>query len=334
VQSEPVHTLAILPLIAIAIGAILALFLVGGVIALFIRAACRRPALMLPTAVFLCVALLGAGVVSLYHVRSQDAETALREQRKHELQTLAAALHQHQAAQPQDVVAVSSEASVLDFRGDSDETVPAASASDDQSTNAESPSLELVSFVGRDVVGQRLADLPDWINDGTVEDTVNGIRHQVLVSDQWATVEEADAQLTSVAAAELSQYLADEHPQAAGWLPDANAIVQSGAVTRRVHETSTLPIGEFNPPLYRVYWQLELTPAVREQLLESWRPFAVSQRLSWLGAGLGAVILLFAALAAILRFRNALPPRVQPVLSRATVAAVVIAAGAAALLLA
>jgi hypothetical protein len=223
---------------------------------------------------------------------------------------------------------------VLDFRGDSDESVHAASASDDQSANAESPSLELVSYVGRDVVGQRLTDLPGWIEDGTVEDTVNGIRQQVLISDQWATVEEADAQLTSVAAAELSRYLADEHPQAAGWLPDANAIVQSGAVTRRVHETSTLPIGEFNPPLYRVYWRLELTPTVREQLLESWRPFAVSQRLSWLGAGLGAVILLFAALAAILRFRSARPPRVQPVLSRATVAAVIIAAGAAALLLA
>jgi hypothetical protein len=172
------------------------------------------------------------------------------------------------------------------------------------------------------------------VDDEPVVDSLNDTTRKVLTSDQWATVDEADAQLTTLAAAELSRYLAAEHPQAAGWVPDAGAIVQSGAVTRRVHETSTLPIGEFNPPLYRVYWQLELTPTVRDQLFEAWRPFAVSQRLVWLGAALGAATLLFAALAAILRFGGARPPRARPALSKATVAAALIAAGAAALLLA
>jgi hypothetical protein len=333
VQSEPVHSLAILPLIAIAIGAIVGLLLVGGIVILFVRAANRRPALLLASALLLGVALLGAGFVSLYHVRLQTAETA-RHVQEDRLQTLAAALQQHQAAHPQDVVAVSSEASVLDFRGDSDKAEPAESASANQITAGDSPSLELISYVGGDIVGQRLTELPDWVDDEPLEDAVNDIRHQVLVSDQWATLEEADAQLTSFAAAELSRYLAAEHPQAAGWQPDADAIARSGAVTRRVHETSTLPIGEFNPALYREYWQLELTPTVREHLLEAWRPFAVSQRLSWLGAALGVLTLLFAALAAILRIGGAGRRRGQPVLSKATVAAAVITAGAAALLLA
>jgi hypothetical protein len=346
VTSEPVQVFTVFSLGAIAVGAVLALLLFGGLVFLFVRLASRRPALLAATALMLCAAVLGS--IGVYVMRSHAAESAIVHHQQTQLQSLEAVLRQSQAAQPLNppppvevpppVQVVPPSSAVLDYRGDPDDVqvdpVAAQSTSDEQDADSAHPSLELVSYVGRDVVGQRLTALPDWVDDEPVVDSLGGITRKVLASDQWATVEEADAQLTTLAAVELSRYLAAEHPQAAAWMPDAGAIVQSGAVTRRVHETSTLPIGEFNPSLYRVYWQIELTPAVRDQLFEAWRPFAVSERLSWLGAALGAMTLLFAALAAILRFGRGAAPRARPAFSKATVAALIIAAGAAALLLA
>ena len=340
-QSEPVQVVSTVGIIAVALGAMLGLCLVGGLIFLFVRLAARRPALLIATFLFAGAALLIAAVLGIYFVRLEAGEAALRADRQQEMKSLAAALHEYQAAQPVQASpdeAVAPPSAVLDYRGGNDvaagstDVVPPST--DEQNAGSEQSSLELVSYVGRDIVGQRLTELPDWVDDEPVADSLNGTARKVLTSDQWATAEEADAQLTTLAAAELSRYLAAEHPQAAGWLPDTSAIVQSGAITRRVQETSTLPIGEFNPPLYRSYWQLELTPDVREQLADAWRPYAVSQRLSWLGAGVIGLTLLFAALAAILRLGRASTARVQPVLSNATIVAALIAAGAAAMMLA
>jgi hypothetical protein len=333
-----VHSFAILPML---LAALLALsLLVGGGWVIW-RLARSRPALLIPIALFGLVAIAALLIVGLYSVRLESSEAALRAEKQQELQTLAAALHRHQAA-PTAPVASADSASptapaatqVLDWRGTSDEQ-PAENHVDHaaDTEEADDPSLELVAFVGRDVVGQRLPNLPDWVHDDPEFHRLVGERREVLVSDQWATLEEADAQLTNLAATKLSEYLAVEHPSAVGWMPDAEAIVQSGAVTRRLHEASTLPIGEFNPSLYRVYWELELTPDVRAELLEAWRPVAVQQRITWLGIGIGVITLVFAALGLILR-RGSGTPQQRRAMGPATVVAAVIAAGAATLMLA
>lgn len=333
-QSEPVQVFTVFPIMAIVIGALLAVLLLGGLTFICVRLTARRPVLLVPIGFGLLVLLGGVVAVPLYFHRLENAESARRAQIRAELETIAAALKEYHSTQP---VRIEDHSLLMP---DSDGSREVAGLSEPENTHGvespagDQPSLELVAFTGRDIVGEPLIELPDWVDDEPVVDSLTGAARKVLVSDQWATAEEADAQLTALTAAELSRFLAAEHPEAAGWLPDTAAIVQSGAVTRRVQETSTLPIGEFNPALYRAYWQLELTPTVREQLLDAWRPFAVSERLSWLGAGLAALTLLFAVLAAILRFGGVRASRGRPVLSKATIAALIITAGAAALLLA
>lgn len=339
-----VHSFAILPML---LAALLALsLLVGGGWVIW-RLARSRPVLLIPIALFGLVAIAALLIVGLYSVRLESSEAALRAEKQQELQTLAAALHRHQATTtPASLHAASSEVpavsasdgpvatQVLDWRGGPDEQ-PAASHEDRaaESGEAADPSLELVAFVGRDVVGQRLPQLPDWVHEDPEVHRLIDERREVLVSDQWATLEEADAQLTNLASIKLSEYLAAAHPSATGWMPDAEAIVQSGAVTRRLHEASTLPIGEFNPSLYRVYWELELTPDVRAELLDAWRPVAVQQRITWLGIGIGGITLMLAALGLILRRGAGAPPE-RRAMGRAAVAAAIIAAGAATLMLA
>ncbi len=286
------------------------------------------------------VALLGLGAAlmgGLYFVRLEVHEDVRRAEARQELETLSLALHEYRAEESRPRAIVESEpavpSQVLDWRGTSDEQP--ATSHDESATpvpDADDPSLELVAYVGRDVVGQRLPKLPEWVESDPEIHRLIDERREVLVSDQWATLEEADAQLTNLAAIKLSNYLAWEHPSAAGWMPDAETIVQSGAVTRRLHETSTLPIGEFNPSLYRMYWELELTPDVRARLLEAWRPFAVQQRITWLGIGIGVLTLAFALVGGLLR-KGSHEGRRQRSIGPATVAAVVIAAGAATVML-
>ena len=336
---QPVHSIEILPML---LAALLALsLLVGGGWVVW-RLARSRPVLLIPIALCGLLALGAVLLVGLYFFRAESHEVALRAEKQQELQTLAAALQRHQAAAPTAPAASADSAmstapaasQVLDWRGTSDEQ-PAESQDDHAvaTEKAADPSLELVAYVGRDVVGQRLPQLPNWVHEDPEVHRLIDERREVLVSDQWATLEEADAQLTNLASIKLSEYLVAEHPSAAGWMPDAEAIVQSGAVTRRLHEASTLPIGEFNPSLYRVYWELELTPDVRAQLLQTWRPFAVQQRITWLGIGIGVITLLLAALRFILRRGSGSPPQ-RRAMGPATVAAAVITAGAATLMLA
>lgn len=317
------------------IAAIVALGLLVGGGWIIWRLARSRPVLLIPIAFcgLLTVAVLLGG---LYFVRLEATEDTVRAEKQRELQTLAAALHSYHAEPRVSVVeetSATAASQVLDWRGTSEEQP--ATSHDESATpvpDGDDPSLELVAYVGRDVVGQRLPGLPEWVESDPEIHRLIDERREVLVSDQWATLEEADAQLTNLAALKLSNYLAWEHPSAAGWMPDAETIVQSGAVTRRLHETSTLPIGEFNPSLYRMYWELELTPDVRAKLLEAWRPFAVQQRITWLGIGIGVLTLAFALVGGLLR-KGSHEGRRQRSIGPATVAAVVIAAGAATVML-
>lgn len=298
-----VQTLAIWPILLVAVFALVAL--AAGIWAI-VRFARSGHLLLIPVTLLALVGLGGALLAGVYFARLEVHEDARRAQARQELERLSLAVHEHRAAESMPRVIVESEralpSQVLDFRGESEglEDVPIDTETLVAPPSASS-SLELVSYVGGDVAGERLMELPEWVDDQPeVHPLIDEQRH-VLVSDQWATLEEADAQLTQQAAEKLEWYLAKAYPSARGWVPDAAAIAESGAVTRRVHETSTLPIGEFNPTLYRMYWELELTPDVRAKLLDAWRPFAVQQRVTWLGVGLGVLTLVFAALGTLLR---------------------------------
>jgi hypothetical protein len=85
--------------------------------------------------------------------------------------------------------------------------------------------------------------------------------------------------------------------------------------------------------MYRVYWQVQSTPAVRDFFLASWRSRAQEQRLVQAGIGFGLLTLLFGSAAGYYRLDNATGGRYRGRL-RLAAAAIAVAGGVATALLA
>jgi hypothetical protein len=148
-------------------------------------------------------------------------------------------------------------------------------------------------------------ELPDWVK--RADRYFNRLDRDpaVVVSDEWATVAESEAQLEALAAAAIARQLQMQGASTPGWLPSRDFIHQSGALQQRFVEETTLKVGEFESPMYRSYWQVAVTPGVRDKAYSQWKRFAVDQRLAWLGGGTAGITLLFAMIAAMLRFDSA-----------------------------
>jgi hypothetical protein len=149
-------------------------------------------------------------------------------------------------------------------------------------------------------------ELPDWITAFAKNPIdFNATGTTVLISDQWATVQESEQQLEAQAALLLAQRLRFEHPETSGWRPTNDLIHQTTAITQRFVEPTTLRVGEFDAPMYRSYWQLEYTPGFASAAYSAWKQFAVQQRLWWLGGGTVGLTILFGLAAAALRIDSA-----------------------------
>lgn len=145
------------------------------------------------------------------------------------------------------------------------------------------------------------AELPDWIRDAAHEPPHPDATTLVLASDQWATVDEAERQLSAETARIMARRLHVQHPQSTGWFPSADLVGRTAAVTRRFVEQTTLPVGTFNPVIYRAYWQVEFSPEVSEIVLTEWKQHAIRQRLGWLAAAATAMTCILGTLAACFR---------------------------------
>jgi len=144
-------------------------------------------------------------------------------------------------------------------------------------------------------------ELPEWIRNQEAE--INHIDRNpaVLASEQWSSVQESEIQMEELAAAAVAHQLRQFRPGLSGWNPDKSFIHQSGAIRQRFVEQTSLKVGDFESPMYRAYWQVAVTPQASDLAFAQWKAETVERRVIWLGAGAGALTLLFAAIAAALR---------------------------------
>jgi hypothetical protein len=222
---------------------------------------------------------------------------------------------------------------VLDYRGQPP-TVPDGSTATEPSAESESPAAvktadaEIVAYIGRDALGERLTVLPAWISNSTTEPDA-----RVYTSGLWVTTGEADQELTRKLSPALSEYFWAQYPQAAGWTPSEVLCVQSGAVAQRCYESVPMQFGDDTHTMHRAYWQVQHTPESAQFLFDNWRPLAVQQRLVWLGGGILLLTLLCGAASAYFRVDAATGGRYRGRL-RFAAGAVCVAGGVAAILLA
>lgn len=120
---------------------------------------------------------------------------------------------------------------------------------------------------------------PEWIKAGTI--TQGERRFLVLSSKQYATQAEAEQDVGRQTVELLRQDLR-EHTRTAWVQPgEIVGIPESleGAIKQRHVETIQRDFGSFFAPMYRVWYQVELSPAVREPALVRWKGALTQSRL-------------------------------------------------------
>lgn len=247
----------------------------------------------------LSLLLFGGAALYLDRARTIAADFRSAELRQNELRAIdetmrRAALLKDDAAHPAPATQVVTVDEVAPADPDQPEEVVAApavagdsAATDDLAEVAESRPVPV--------------ELPEWVREG--QDHLNDLGHHpaLLVSEQWATVEESESQLEEFAALALKRQLQVWRPELREWTPEDGFLHQSGAIQKRFVEETALRFGEFEEPMYRSYWQVSVTPHVGNLAFDQWKASTVDQRLVWLGGGAGGLTALFMLMAGMLR---------------------------------
>lgn len=145
-------------------------------------------------------------------------------------------------------------------------------------------------------------ELPAWRrNPPRAGSTEQGWSKYVLSSQQFATVEEAEAELFQSITTDVQAGFTYHWPETQGWVPTRDDIVSSGLITEKVIETLPLKVGEFENPVYRVSWLVEFRPEANKALHARWFPLEAERRSRWILAGLAGITGLLGGTAMILR---------------------------------
>jgi len=137
---------------------------------------------------------------------------------------------------------------------------------------------------------------PAWIDQASIID--GECQYVVLSSQQYSTREEAEAELSRVASDLIRDDLQKIRPGSSqsSWRPSIDAIRRL-AIKQQYVEAVERDFGSFFHPMYRVWWQVELSPEVRTGFLPSLRQGLTISRVRGLGVVVSSVVLLASLLA-------------------------------------
>lgn len=109
-------------------------------------------------------------------------------------------------------------------------------------------------------------DHPKWLQNG--ESETEGTRTVVISSRQYATTEEAERELTTIAGNEALQDWARHSPHAVqyGDIAAPNRKQIAPLVTRTYVEKVDRDFGSFYAPMYRLWWELTFSEDTRSRL--------------------------------------------------------------------
>ena len=124
-----------------------------------------------------------------------------------------------------------------------------------------------------------IQELPGWRKNPPHEGALGAGRAKyVLTSQQFATVDEAEAELFQSLTADVQESFARYHSPAVGWHPTTEDLRLSGIIAERVVETFSVKVGEFENPVHRVSWLIEFDHDKSTVLLKRWEPIEAQRR--------------------------------------------------------
>jgi hypothetical protein len=148
-------------------------------------------------------------------------------------------------------------------------------------------------------VRQTSSTAPDWCEKGAVP-SGDGILVAVS-SERFATLDEAERQVTQKAVGCVKDFFKDEYPLSGDWTFPVSLIEQNG-VSNFVGEVFDKDFGNgVTGRMYRAHLRLNMNSALRKALHRSWDNEIVSHRLMGLGGILGLATLTLASFAGYLR---------------------------------
>jgi hypothetical protein len=169
---------------------------------------------------------------------------------------------------------------------------PPAAVLAEKSDNPEAP---ITLYHGWSGNGRAVDALPEWVQEA---DKPRGASDGIAFSsDRFATIEEAEKQLWTKAREVVVRDLQARVPEAIHWSPSNDLLKSHGFVLERCIERTSLELGQFVEPMYRVHWKAALSKNVREAVVSAWRPTVQEQRLESTALG-------FLSAAAFLAFVN------------------------------
>lgn len=142
--------------------------------------------------------------------------------------------------------------------------------------------------------------VPAWvtIEADLVVDGDRVLRH--VQSQQYATVEEAEAEALREAAQIASRDLHEYQAYTVGWnVP--KELVRNHAIRGRHIEKIERDFGQFTAQMYRAHMQVELSPETRQNFQPAWKEQLVQRRLTVMGSVVGLLTVILIAAASYLR---------------------------------
>jgi hypothetical protein len=139
---------------------------------------------------------------------------------------------------------------------------------------------------------------PVWTQQG---ENVSNDGVFVVSSQRFATLDEAEQQVTGEVVARLRQHFHQEMPYRGDWVPPV-ALAQAHAVRQIAGEEIDQDFGNgIKGKMYRVHVQLELSPELRNAFYAAWREQVVGRRLLVIGSLFGLMTLMLGTAACFFR---------------------------------
>ena len=142
-----------------------------------------------------------------------------------------------------------------------------------------SPAPNLILYNTGNAQPIPIQELPGWRKDPPHEGSLGAGRAKyVLTSQQFATVDEAEAALFQSLTVDVQESFARYYSPAVGWYPSLEDLRLSGIIAERVVETFSVKVGEFENPVHRVSWLIEFDHDKSTVLLKRWEPIEAQRR--------------------------------------------------------
>lgn len=146
---------------------------------------------------------------------------------------------------------------------------------------------------------QMSSDAPDWVAHPAF--AAGGGSLIALSSERFATLDDAERQVTAQAVEAIRNHFHEEFPDYGAWTVPVSLIEQH-AVQQSAYEVIDQDFGGgFREKMYRAHVQLKFSPELRQALYGTWRAGIVEHRLLVLASLFGLVTLILGTIAGYIR---------------------------------